>query len=122
MANSIDVLSSITSEEKYQVGPYAPGGPGALLDGLLYKKSVEVLDLPDFAGAQSMFNPYVIFSLYEVGQGGQNALYTYKRHYDMVPSGFDETGSIKLMPTINLDKDIDITKKQDIKSDQDKLK
>lgn len=51
-----------------------------------YTQSVEVLDLPNYAGTQSIFNPYVIFSLYEVGNasGGK---YDYTLHYDMLATG-----------------------------------
>lgn len=56
-----------------------------------YDKSVEILDLPGYAGTQSMFNPYVVFSLYDVGQTeGTDAAcgkYKYTSHFDMLPSG-----------------------------------
>ena len=88
LSKNIDVFDKIDSDA-YMIGPYAPGGPGSLIQGKgLYDRSVETLDLPNFAGAPSMFNPYVIFSLYDVGEtGGDNSVYRYTHHYDMIPSG-----------------------------------
>ncbi len=53
---------------------------GSLL--MPYEKSIEALDLPDFSGTQSMFNPYVIFALYDIGQNSAGE-YQYTYHYDM---------------------------------------
>jgi len=56
-----------------------------------YDKSVESQDLPNFSGAPSMFNPYVIFSLYDVGQNSQGE-YKFNRHYDMLSTDNAEMG------------------------------
>lgn len=52
----------------------------------IYNSSVEVAELPNFEGTRSMFNPYVIFSLYDVGSMSKGQ-YKYTGHYDMLPSG-----------------------------------
>ena len=54
-----------------------------------YDKSIEVLDLPGFQGTQSVFNPYVIFSLHSINNGA-GGKYDYTKHYDGWRPGEDE--------------------------------
>jgi hypothetical protein len=64
-----------------------------------YDKSVEVLDLPNFTGTQSMFNPYVVFSLHDIGesaQAGGGGKYNYTLHYDMLVKGSQPGHDISL--------------------------
>jgi hypothetical protein len=55
----------------------------------IYSESVEVMELPNFEGTRSMFNPYVIFSLHDVGSTGTGK-YNYTKHYDMLPNGMSQ--------------------------------
>lgn len=80
----IDVLGGLT--QQYPIGGYASGGGGDKLKPGLPASAVDVLEMPGFAGTQSLFNPYVIFSLHEVG-GSASSKYSYTQHYDMMPGG-----------------------------------
>ena len=62
-----------------------------------YDKSIEALDLPNFQGTQSIFNPYVVFSLYDKGEG-VNGKYDYTLHYDMLPNGAANSQKSNLVP------------------------
>lgn len=56
-----------------------------------YDKAIEMMDLPGFEGTQSIFNPYVVFTLFDVqvNNGGKQG-YNYTMHYDMRGGGIDQ--------------------------------